>query len=574
MATKDPAAAQDSTERVARLWTPERVPLVVPLAGLGERALAYLADLSVLVVLLIGALFIYNLWGDIEADLGALGTLGTLLLLLGAFATGALYDVLWETLGGGRTPGKRLLGLRVLTAQGNTPDLLSSLLRNALRVIDFLPGGYAVGAVALFFTGTRRLGDLVADTFVVNEHNAARDPLALCRAAADDTQGERRPWSDADVLRALSVVERTARVDAATARTLSARALLAIDAKLAQQLDPERARAELAAQVLRHASQSTGMAAELARLAAAERELRGALGALKDGCELAVVDRADAAIRRGASELMRAERRQVPAHRREALSLALLDAERRRVVRGNARRALSRFWGREVPAAVWEERGLVARAGAVLATGLLLGGALAWADPALAQALVGDELAAQIEKGAAWTDRIEADGTFAQASAQIIINNIMVGVRVFGLGLLGGVATLLGLLSNGVQIGAVFGYALRLDTAATLLRFILAHGPVELSSICVAGAGGMCLGRALISPGRRTRIAALREEGARGARLLCAAVLGFLCIGAVEGFVSPGKAFPAWLNGALGLSLLALYWGWVRAFGGRSTNAR
>ncbi|OGQ20209.1 MAG: hypothetical protein A2138_09450 [Deltaproteobacteria bacterium RBG_16_71_12] len=252
---------------------------------------------------------------------------------------------------------------------------------------------------------------------------------------------------------------------------------------------------------------------------------------------------------------------------REALSLSLLAAERLRQTRAPARLALARFLGRDVPATVWAERTLVARAATILALGLLLGGGIAYGDTELGQALVGDQLAGEIERGAAWTDRIEADGSFAQASAQIIVNNVMVGVRVFALGLIGGVATLLGLLSNGVQIGAVFGYALRLGTADTLMRFVLAHGPVELTSICIAGAGGMCLGRALISPGRRTRMRALREEGARGVRLLTAAVLGFLCIGIVEGFVSPGRAFPAWLNAALGLGLWLLFWGWVRAFG-------
>lgn len=571
---------QQRDERVARLWTAERVPLVVPLAGIGERALAYLADLTVLVLALIGGLFIYNFWGDIEQDLGALGTFGTLLVALGVFALAAFYDVAWETLGGGRTPGKRLLGLRVVTGKGDAPDVLASLLRNALRVIDFLPAGYAVGAVALFVTGTRRLGDLIADTVVVNERNVARDPLELCRAALSSTVPpaeqppkdqpgvELRPWSDADLLRALSMIERSARVDAGTARSLCGRALLAIDAELASRIVPGHARAVLAQQVLLHEVLPTGVVAQLSRLAAAERELREALARLREGCALEVVDRVDAAIRKGASELMRAERRQVPGRHREALSLALLAAERDRQRRPPARLALARFFGREVPAAVWDERALVARAATLLALGLLLGGALAYGDAELGQALVGDQLAGEIERGATWTNRIEAEGSFAAASAQIIVNNVMVGVRVFALGVLGGVATLLGLLSNGVQIGAVFGYALRLGTADTLVRFVLAHGPVELTCICVAGAGGMCLGRALIAPGRRTRMRALREEGARGARLLTAAVLGFLCIGTVEGFVSPGRAFPAWLNAALGVGLWLVFWGWVRAYGG------
>lgn len=568
MATSSRPTDLERDARVARLWTTERVPLVVPLAGIGERALAYLADLLVLVLALVGALFVYNFWGDIEQDLGALGTLGTLVVLLALFALAALYDVTWETLGDGRTPGKRLLGLRVVTSRGTSPDLLASLLRNALRLVDFLPAGYGVGAAALFFTGTRRVGDLVADTFVVTERSAAVDPLELCRAATGvDEALEVRPWSDADLLRALAMIERSAKVDATTAGALCQRALVAVDAALAARTEPGQWRATLARQLLAHAAQPTGLLAQLARLASATRELHDAMGLLRNGCSLEVVERVDGAIRKAASELMRAERRQVPVRHREALSLALLHAERLRTARRPARRALARFFGHEVPAAVWAERALVARAATVLTLGLVLGGALAYGDADLAQALVGEQIAEQIERGAAWTDRIEADGTFAQASAQIIVNNVLVGARVFAMGLLGGVATLLGLVSNGVQIGAVFGYALRLGTADTLLRFILAHGPVELTSICVAGAGGLCLGRAIIAPGRRTRMRALREEGARGARLLAAAVLGFLCIGTVEGFISPGRAFPTWLNATLGLGLWLLFLGWVRAYG-------
>jgi uncharacterized membrane protein SpoIIM required for sporulation len=236
-------------------------------------------------------------------------------------------------------------------------------------------------------------------------------------------------------------------------------------------------------------------------------------------------------------------------------------------VKQPAAKVLRRFLLSEVPSTVWEERGLIARAGAVLAIGLFVGGAVAYADAGVARFLISSEVAQRVEEGAAWTDSIEQNGSYAQASAQIIINNVFVGLRVFVMGLLGGVATILGLLGNGISIGATFGYALRLGTAGTLLRFICAHGPVELTMVSVAGAAGMCLGRALLSPGRRTRMHALREEGARGIRLVVAASLGFMCIGTVEGFVSPGRMFPTPVNLALGLTLLAIFWMWVRAFG-------
>lgn len=559
------------------MWTPERVPLTVPLAGLGERALAYLIDGGVLVAFLIGGLFLYNaVWGDFAKDFAAFSTLATVLLLLAFFGAAVLFDVLFEVLGGGRTPGKRLMKLRVLRASGRSPDLFTSLLRNVIRLVDMLPIGYAVGTVTLFFTGTRRLGDLVADTFVVTERSRRRDPLAGCRSAAAPPP-MRRPWDDATQLRALSMVERTANLDGTTAGALCYRALETLDPALAQGTSAAEARAVLSAQCLAHASSSSGVLAQLARLTEAEAALAAALEKLvrrSPSPTVVDVEEVDRAIRRGASELMRAARRGVPARHLESLSLALLDAERRRAPRVPAGKALRRFLLVEVPATVWSERRLVGRAAAVLALGLFVGGGVAYADDGLARVLVGDDVARMVEAGAAWTDQIERGNTFAQASVQIILNNIGVGARVFVLGLLGGVATILGLLANGVQIGATFGYALRLGTADTLLRFILAHGPVELTMVCVAGAAGMCLGRALLSPGRRTRLMALREEGARGVRLVAAASLGFLVIGTVEGFISPGKMFPAVVNASLGLSLLALFWAWVAAYGRPATPAR
>lgn len=556
-------------ERVARLWTPERVQLVVPLAGLGERALAYLLDVGVLLLFAVAVLFIYNVWGDIQQDVGGLSRLGLVLFMLAVFSVAVLYDVLFEVLGGGRTLGKRALKLRVLQASGRPPDLLASLLRNVMRLIDILPFGYAVGTVALFLTGTRRLGDLVADTFVVTERARARNPLALVRGAASVSSAPsiRRPWSDEQLLLAIGIVARTGSLDQRTASTLCARALARIDAPLAATTSPADARSALAGQVLAHVDAPTGVVGSLQRLVDAEVTLATALTSLRDRkASMADVERVDHAIRRGASELMRAARRDVPARHLESLSLALLDAERRRVPRAPVMIAMKRFFFYEVPSTVWAERGLVARAGAVLALGLFIGGALAFADADLARSLIGNDLAGAVERGANWTSGIEDDGSFASASAQIIINNVGVGVRVFALGIIGGVATMLGLLMNGLQIGATFGYALRLHTADTLLRFVLAHGPVELTMISVAGAGGMCLGRALLSPGRRTRLQALREEGARGAKLVVAASLGFMCIGCVEGFVSPGSLFPWFVNAAIGLTLLALFWAWVRAF--------
>ncbi len=85
------------------------------------------------------------------------------------FLAGWGWDVAWETLGGGRTPGKRLAGIRVVRDDGGPPGLTESLVRNTLRAVE-LPLGYAPAILAVALGGRRqRLGDLVAGTLVVRQ---------------------------------------------------------------------------------------------------------------------------------------------------------------------------------------------------------------------------------------------------------------------------------------------------------------------------------------------------------------------------------------------------------------------
>jgi uncharacterized membrane protein SpoIIM required for sporulation len=383
-------------------------------------------------------------------------------------------------------------------------------------------------------------------------------------------------WGDDHVLRAVDVVARTEGLAAGPADALCAR----VAAALPPVGGDGGARASLAAAVVALADDGAGVAARLFHLHDDERRLRRALArhagrgvgpggegnhhredhdsSHDAGAHL------DACARAAAATLLAASRRGVPARALEALSLALLEVERRRrPPPAPTVRRLRRFLHDDVPAAVWAERHHVVRVAAVLAASAVFGFAVARVDAEVARALVGDDLADAIEAGARWTDRIAEDDAYASTSLAVIINNVGVGLRVFALGVFGGVATLLGVVHNGLTLGAVFGYATMLGTQATLARFLVAHGPVELSMICVAGAAGLCLGRAVLAPGRRTRLQALRHEGARGVQLLAFATIGFVVIGTVEGFVSPGQHFPLVLNVAVGLSLWLLFLGWA-----------
>jgi uncharacterized RDD family membrane protein YckC len=149
--------------------TPERVALTLPVAGVGPRALAYLLDLLLIFLAWILALLLYSVSGDLLTEAKALSFAGQLLAVLGVLVAGWGWDVAWEVAWRGQTPGKRALGLRVVSADGSPVGPVESIVRNALRVLE-LPLGYAP-AVLLVALGARRqrLGDLVAGTLVVQE---------------------------------------------------------------------------------------------------------------------------------------------------------------------------------------------------------------------------------------------------------------------------------------------------------------------------------------------------------------------------------------------------------------------
>lgn len=152
-----------------RFETPERIALALDLAGLGARAFAWLADVLCIFLLWVTALLVYSITGDLLRDLQALSALGQLLAVAGVFLSGWGWDVAWELAGGGRTPGKRLVGIRVVRADGAPVGPAESLARNVLRVVE-VPFGYAPGVLAVALGPRRqRLGDLVAGTLVVRE---------------------------------------------------------------------------------------------------------------------------------------------------------------------------------------------------------------------------------------------------------------------------------------------------------------------------------------------------------------------------------------------------------------------
>ncbi|HEY7064775.1 MAG TPA: RDD family protein [Chloroflexota bacterium] len=166
--------------------TPENVAISYELAGVGSRFIAAATDsliqiiLIILIVLAIGAASAFGSMFRPIRDLGAADpsratvwfvailVLALFLLLWGYYAA---FEMVWN----GQTPGKRLARLRVLRQSGYPIGPIDALIRNLVRLVDFLPVGYGLGVVVMLVDGrSRRLGDLAAGTIVIKERRALR----------------------------------------------------------------------------------------------------------------------------------------------------------------------------------------------------------------------------------------------------------------------------------------------------------------------------------------------------------------------------------------------------------------
>jgi uncharacterized RDD family membrane protein YckC len=176
------------------LHSPEQVALHLPLAGPTSRMLAYAIDLAAIFTVELVVFFLLlasaplaewfqRMVGEVQGELAAGGTPGessALLTLLAGFLLLQFviewgYFLFFELAMGGRSLGKRALGLRVLRDGGRPLGLRESLVRNALRVVDMLPANYLVGLVAMVVSPEgKRLGDIAAGTVVVRLDRVAR----------------------------------------------------------------------------------------------------------------------------------------------------------------------------------------------------------------------------------------------------------------------------------------------------------------------------------------------------------------------------------------------------------------
>src|SRR2546429_2318812 len=549
--------------------TPEHLVLELELAGVGSRIAAAACDAVLLSV-------VYMALGIGVAPLqtrtgppGPWSTLLAVLVVLAAFLVFWCYFLLFKALNHGRTPGKRLMGIRVVMDTGHPITFAAAAVRNLIRIVDSLPFGLVGLAFVLFHPQNRRLGDIVAGTVVARDRP---EDVQLGGVSADREPGaeplEAGPpeLSDEEFRLLDQYLERLERLDGTLRRRFTADLAARFAPRFPRRdADPEaflvrlhtaefeKRSGRLAARPTEGVGRTTVVAERFVTRKRDSWEAFRTLAARAERIGLKQLGAAEipgfaARYREVAADLARARTYGVVPRVLEYLERVVSAGHNAVYGRHIGHRVhMGRLVLRELPAAVVAARAYVVTALLMFAVPAMTGYVLIRERPAIAEQVLTDEMLARARAGA--EHRAQGVGYAQQPSMYlpviatgIITNNVQVAFLGFAFGITAGIGTVLLLVFNGLYFGAVLGLFANYGLAGWLLTFVAGHGVLELSAIFIAGGAGLLVARALLAPGDLTRRDALVLAGRQAVRLVGASVLLLGLAGTIEGLLSASDA--------------------------------
>ena len=210
----------------------------------------------------------------------------------------------------------------------------------------------------------------------------------------------------------------------------------------------------------------------------------------------------------------------------------------------------------DIPATVRELAPRIFWMAGLMVLSALAGYSLIEAHPPLISLFASEEMIRHVEDGKLWTDGLMNVMPSSILSLRILSNNIVVALFAVCSGFLFGLGTFYLIVLNGLMLGSIFAFVHQHGLARRLFEFIIAHGLVELSVICIAGAIGASIADSLIRPSAPTRRESFRRCMRKLAPLMAFCAVLLVGAGIIEGFVSPDPLFPLPSRVAIG----SCYW--------------
>lgn len=147
---------------VISITTTQNIELEYDLASLGERMVAAIIDL----VIIVGYIILIELFGAFSN--GLFNTDAGWIVFFIIMLPVTFYSLLSETVLNGQTVGKRVMGIKVISLSGNQPAFSQYLIRWLFRMVDIWMSSFVLATIMVAATEKhQRLGDIVAGTTLV-----------------------------------------------------------------------------------------------------------------------------------------------------------------------------------------------------------------------------------------------------------------------------------------------------------------------------------------------------------------------------------------------------------------------
>ena len=552
--------------------TPENVRIEYPLAGMGSRFAALLVDAAIILLAAIFVPLAGALLGANVFDGGLLLTLYliyTFLLLWG-------YFFFFEGFRDGQTPGKKMLSVRVVMEGGYPLSVEAAGIRNLIRFIDLQPApSCLMGGLSMVLTKqSRRLGDLAAGTVVVREL-----PIEFPEVAEVTARAEKPQLTDQAFNALETFVDRRHQVQPKAAKLLA----IKLHRELPKTKEDESASFEerlVARYADETARRQTARMSVKSGSAAATALLRR-----KRSSWLRFRARVARARERGLKRFSETEVNEFAEHFREisadlarsrtyGASAGTLFALERVVGSGHnqfyrpARKSIRRFLTWLIagfPTLVRKRWKPIALSMALLYGPTILMFTLLVARPELEEIYANPAMIVRAER--ALEPDVDYRDTWGDVwvgspllSSMLIANNIQVAFKAFASGFLACIGSVLILIINGLSFGGALAVFANRGVLDNIGAFVLPHGFIELTAICIAGGAGIWMGSAFILPGRERRFVALASRAKEAISMVAGVAIMLLIAGLIEGFISPARITPEIKYAAGALFAAATIW--------------
>ena len=209
-------------------------------------------------------------------------------------------------------------------------------------------------------------------------------------------------------------------------------------------------------------------------------------------------------------------------------------------------RRFGQFWAEELPLLVARHHRTLRVAALLFVVFTALGALSAALDDRFVRVVLGDSYVNMTLENIRRGDPMGVYKTESEAPMflYITLNNIYVSLRVFVLGICGGVGSIVELFRTGMMLGSFQAFFVHKHVGLQSFLTIWIHGTLEISAIVLAGGAGLVMGTGLLFPGTYSRGESFRQAARDGLKLALGLVPIFVVAGFLEGFVTRHTEMP------------------------------